>query len=280
MEVAVGDTMAALIFHYLNPLESTDIEKLHAFKQKIEQYYQDNASLALGVSQLKIFLQPGNVESTYIVLQPGEEKEELLSYTLLNELSENKEKDPILFKFHPLDFIQVNAKMNQKMVNLALELLDLNSEDTVLDLFCGLGNFTLPMAKLAKWVTGVEFDKRAIQRAEENAKLNQITNLRFYVDNLHETIEPPRSIHSKMWAKQTFDKILLDPPRTGALELMELIPHLNPSRIVYVSCNPATLARDLGILVKKGYHLHAAGIMDMFPQTSHVESIAVLTRNA
>jgi 23S rRNA (uracil1939-C5)-methyltransferase len=165
----------------------------------------------------------------------------------------------------------VNAFRNQAMVQKALDLLEVKSTDSVLDLFCGLGNFTLPLAKKAKWVTGVEGENLMIERAKSNAKLNALSNLSFYVNNLQTTtIDAP-------WINQSFDKILLDPPRTGALELMHLIPKFMPSRIVYVSCNPATMARDLGILVNEyGFHLKALGIMDMFPQTSHVESIAIL----
>jgi 23S rRNA (uracil1939-C5)-methyltransferase len=159
------------------------------------------------------------------------------------------------------------------MINLAIELLEPDKEDTILDLFCGVGNFTLPLARRAKSVTGVEGDKGLVQRAKNNAIKNGIDNVKFFAADLAELN------NSNEFMQQTYDKILLDPARTGAKEIIEALDTKNVKRIVYVSCNPATLARDAGILVnEKGFKLKQAGVMDMFPHTTHVESIAVFDK--
>jgi len=142
----------------------------------------------------------------------------------------------------------------------------------VLDLFCGLGNFTSAIARKVKHVTGVEGDAGLIERARENALSNGLNNIQFYVANLFEDIT------LQAWSNQQYDKLLLDPPRSGAQSVVEHIDRINPRRIVYVSCHPATLARDTEILLNSGYRLLQAGIMDMFPHTMHVESIAVFEK--
>ena len=174
--------------------------------------------------------------------------------------------------FHPTDFTQVNAEINRKMVPLALDLLDISPEHTVLDLFCGLGNFTIPAAKRAGKVVGVEVSQAMVERGYENARRNGLENLEFHAWDLSQDIS------GQAWARQAYDRILIDPPRTGALEMVKLMPRLGASKIVYVSCNPATLARDAGELMALGYRLKAAGVMDMFPHTTHVESIAVFEK--
>jgi 23S rRNA (uracil1939-C5)-methyltransferase len=174
--------------------------------------------------------------------------------------------------FHPNDFTQVNADINQKMVARAIELMELSAEDKVLDLFCGLGNFTLPMAKRCQHVVGVEGDAAMVKRGYENAAHNQISNVTFYSANLAEDFQ-----HAP-WFKPIYDKLLIDPPRSGAQAIVEQLAKLQVKHIVYVSCNPATLARDAGIMVAQGYRLRKTGVMDMFPHTSHVESIAVFVK--
>jgi 23S rRNA (uracil1939-C5)-methyltransferase len=160
------------------------------------------------------------------------------------------------------------------MVNRAVQLLELEAADRVLDLFCGLGNFTLPMARRAGEVTGVEGDAGLVERARDNARRNHIDNCRFYSANLYEALD------NEPWLQDRFDKALLDPPRSGAQEILPRLPGLGVERLVYVSCYPGTLARDAGILVHElGYRLRSAGVMDMFPHTAHVESIAVFTRS-
>jgi 23S rRNA (uracil1939-C5)-methyltransferase len=167
----------------------------------------------------------------------------------------------------------VNFKLNQKMINLALDMLELNDEDEVIDLFCGLGNFTLPIARHAKHVVGVEGDLGLIERAKYNAEKNEISNADFYKADLFQEVEGYEWFRGK-----TYNKALIDPARTGAIEIVELLPKLGVERLVYVSCNPATLARDTAKLIELGYKLDTAGVMDMFPQTAHVESIALFTK--
>ena len=176
--------------------------------------------------------------------------------------------------FHPSDFTQVNSSINTQLIDLVIELLAIEKTDQILDLFCGLGNFTLPMATKAQYVVGVEGSTVMTERAGLNARHNNLTNVSFYACDLSQnfTTEP--------WMKNTYNKLLLDPPRSGALEVVQSIKNLdNINHIVYVSCNPATLARDVGELVNnQGFKLEATGILDMFPQTTHVESIAVLKK--
>ena len=163
--------------------------------------------------------------------------------------------------------------MNQRMIHRALELLGPMRDDRVLDLFCGLGNFTLPLATLAGEAVGIEGDAELIRRAGENALLNGLENVRFHAADLSE--DPG----SAPWLKQPYDKVLVDPPRSGAEFILPHIAASGASRIVYVSCHPASLARDAGILVHQfGFRLLGAGVMDMFPQTGHVESIALFER--
>lgn len=247
IEVAVGDDESALIFRHLVALSDND---LTLFKTYGEEH------------NLHIYLQPKGLDSTH-KLYP-EVGETLLHYYL-------PEFDCRL-AFHPQDFTQVNAQLNQRMLALAIELLQPNADETILDLFCGLGNFSLPIATRCKHLVGVEGDEKMVKRATANAALNHLINTEFYSADL------TKDFTTADWAKQRFDKILIDPPRTGALEIIQHFPHFMPKRIVYVSCNPATLARDTAELLKQGYHLEKAGVMDMFPQTSHVESIAVFNR--
>ncbi|MFN7369732.1 MAG: 23S rRNA (uracil(1939)-C(5))-methyltransferase RlmD [Burkholderiales bacterium] len=175
--------------------------------------------------------------------------------------------------FKPTDFTQVNHQINQSLVSYALRLLQVQSIDRVLDLFCGLGNFTLPLATQARQVHGIEGSETLVQRALDNAQRNGLNNASFAARNLFETT--PEEMAS--WG--AFDRVLIDPPREGALAVAqalasEQVPR--PKRLVYVSCNPATLARDAAVLTHEGgWKLSAAGVVNMFPHTSHVESIAV-----
>ena len=186
----------------------------------------------------------------------------------------------ITMPFKPTDFTQVNHQINRVLVARALRLLDVQPTDRVADLFCGLGNFTLPLATLAQEVIGIEGSDALTERAMANARHNQLeAKTQFFSRNLFTfTLEDLRAL-------KKFDRMLIDPPREGAMEvcnaiasLMQLEPNQCPSRIVYVSCNPATLARDAGILVEAGYVLSQAGVINMFPHTAHVESIAVFDR--
>lgn len=177
-----------------------------------------------------------------------------------------------VLKFNPLNFIQVNGQVNQLMVAQALAWLDLTREDRVLDLFCGMGNFTLPIARLARSVVGVEGVENLVEQARNNAQLNTISNATFYNENLE------AEIHTQPWAAQGFNKVLLDPARAGAAGVMEHLIKLMPEKIVYVSCNPTTLARDSKVLLDEGYQLLHLRMLDMFPHTSHLESMALFIR--
>lgn len=244
IEVAAGDTDIALILRNLSPLSASDEFKIRNFADEF---------------QYKIFLQPGNEASVYL-FHP-QNTTSFLTYALPEHRIE--------FQFYPTDFTQINAVLNHKMVNQALSLLDLHEDDVVLDLFCGLGNFSLPIARYCAEVVGVEGSATMVERAAMNAKNNGLGNTEFFAANL----EDPQTFAS--FTHKKYSKLLIDPPRSGALEIVKQIEILNPSRIVYVSCNPVTLARDTEILVQKGYRLISAGVMDMFPHTQHVESIAL-----
>ena len=180
--------------------------------------------------------------------------------------------DDLSLAFHPMDFTQVNGVINRQMVPMALDMLDIEPHHTVLDLFCGLGNFTLPAARRAARVVGVEGSAAMVRRGYENARRNGLENVDFHAWDL------TSDASAQPWGKEKWDRVLIDPPRTGALEIMPLIGELAPEKVVYVSCNPATLARDAGELVRQGYRLVKAGVMDMFPHTTHVESIALFER--
>ena len=248
IEVAAGDTDVALIFRNMSSLTPDDETKIRQFADK---------------ANFRIFLQPAGPDSLYL-FHP-ESAGQYLSYCL-------PEYD-VDFKFLPTDFTQVNAGLNRLMVTHALNLLELDPNDVVLDLFCGLGNFSLPLARKSALVVGVEGSDAMVERASMNAKVNGITNTEFFCANLEDETALSGLLHYQ------FNKILLDPPRTGAMEIVRQIDKINPQRIVYVSCNPATLARDADILVNQhGYRMISAGVMDMFPHTSHVESIALFIK--
>lgn len=175
--------------------------------------------------------------------------------------------------YQPGDFVQVNGQMNDAMIAQALNWLAPQADDRVLDLFCGLGNFALPLAQRVKHVVAVEGVESMLERASQNALAHQLTNVQFY----HSNLAQPWA--DKDWAQHAFDAALLDPPRDGAHVVVEHLAQLKVSRIVYVSCNPATLARDAALLVARGYRLEKAGILDMFAQTGHTEAMALFVRN-
>jgi 23S rRNA (uracil1939-C5)-methyltransferase len=246
IEVSIGDQNISLIFRHLEDLSDTDTDKLTQFAKD---------------SEFQIYLQSGGPD-TVRLLYP-EQTELFYQYPAFDTRVD----------FGPLDFIQVNTEINRQMVVRAVELLELNENDHVLDLFCGLGNFTLPIAKNVAYVSGIEGDQKMVERAKTIARLNGVGNTSYYFCNLMEDMQREK------WLKQSYDKILLDPPRLGAKEVIAHFAKLSPKRIVYVSCHPGTLARDAGELVNThGYRLLGAGVMDMFPHTAHVESIAVFEK--
>lgn len=250
VEFAGSDDVMALVFRHLSPLGERDIGALIDFGKQHDFH---------------IYLQPGSATSVH-PLWPEASR-------LAFRVAAGEGVDAVKLEFQPLDFVQVNAGMNQKMMARALELLDPQPTDRVLDLFCGLGNFTLPIARHVAEVGGVEGEYGLVQRARENAARNGLDNAHFHVANL---FEDQRGVD---WARQPWDKVLLDPPRAGADKALAYLPHKATRRVVYVSCHPASLARDAGILVNQhGFRLAAAAVMDMFPHTAHVESIALFER--
>lgn len=233
----------ALVFRHLQPLSQRDREALVGFAQ---------------AHRFAVFLQPGGVDSVQ-PLWPGDVP---LSFRL--------PRWDVELAFRPLDFIQVNAGINEKMIARAIELLDVRPDERVLDLFCGLGNFSLPMARVAREVAGVEGDAGLVARARDNAIRNGLANAQFHAADL------AQDLSGHAWMRAGFDRLLLDPPRSGADAVLKQLPLKGLKRIVYVSCHPASLARDAGYLVhERGWRLRSAGVMDMFPQTAHVESIAM-----
>ncbi|MFA5627512.1 MAG: 23S rRNA (uracil(1939)-C(5))-methyltransferase RlmD [Thiohalomonadaceae bacterium] len=247
IEVAVDDSQTALALRNLAELSEAD-------KAKVKDFALEH--------DLLIYLQPGGPDS----LTPLWPEQIHLQYELKNH--------DVSLSFKPGDFTQVNTEINQQMVDRALALLELTAEDRVLDLFCGLGNFTLPLARYCAEVVGVEGEAKLVERARANAVENILDNVQFHAADLAGDL-----MHFSWW-KQGFNKVLLDPPRTGAIETLPHIARMQVGQIVYVSCNPATLARDAGILVHEhGYRLVQAGVMDMFPHTTHFESIALFVKD-
>ncbi|MBY5963201.1 23S rRNA (uracil(1939)-C(5))-methyltransferase RlmD [Marinobacter nauticus] len=252
VEVACGDDTAAMVFRNMDDLVPDDREKLIAFGQ---------------AHDLHIYLQPKGPDTVHRIWpESGGRDDERLTYRM--------DEFDLIMAFHPMDFTQVNAGINRNMVHRAVEWLDVQPGERVLDLFCGLGNFTLPLARKGGQVVGVEGDDAMVVRGRENARLNDLSNVEFHGADLH------GDFTGQSWAKEGFDKILIDPPRSGAEEICKYLTAFGANRIVYVSCNPATLARDAGVMVRNGYRLVQAGVMDMFPHTTHVESIALFERNA
>jgi 23S rRNA (uracil1939-C5)-methyltransferase len=212
---------------------------------------------------LRIYLQPRGLDSVELLF-PADDVQPLY-YTL--------QASGVRIEFDPVGFVQVNSEINEQMVATAIELLQVESGDRVLDLYCGIGNFSLPLARECKEVLGVEGDAMLVAAAKHNAAINEIDNADFRSADLSK-IDGTES-----WLQDGWDRVLLDPARSGAAEVAQRMQSINPQRIVYVSCHPGTLARDAGLLVNElGYHLESAGIIDMFPHTAHVESIAVFSR--
>ncbi len=247
IEFIGGDDAIALTVRHLQPLSDADAQAWKAFGE---------------ANGFAIYLQPGGLDSVH-PLWPAEGVP--LSFKLPQWNVE--------LAFRPLDFIQVNAKLNQQMIAHALTLLDAQPDERVLDLFCGLGNFTLPLARTVREVVGVEGEAGLVARAKENAQRNGLDNAQFFAADL------TQDQRNTPWMKQGFDKLLLDPPRSGAIDVLQQLPLKQFKRIVYVSCHPGSLARDAGYLVnEQGFTLVSAGAMDMFPHTAHVESIAVFEK--
>ena len=249
IEVAVADNDVALVFRVLDPPTEADKAELIAFGTD---------------KRVRIYLQPAGLDSV-VLLHPSSESEPL--YYSLAEFD-------IKIAFQPIDFVQVNSDINRRMVSFAVEQLQVGPGDRVLDLYCGIGNFSLPLARKAGTVLGVEGESSLVARAGENARRNGLENVEFRVADLS------KIDGSESWVKAGWDRLLLDPARSGAADVVSQMHLLGPDRIVYVSCHPGTLARDAGTLVhEKGYKLEAAGIIDMFPHTAHVESVGIFNKS-
>ncbi len=246
LEVACGDDGCALIVRHLKPLSTADAALWCDFHART------------GVA---IYLQPQGPDSVSL-LAPNQHQ---LQYRI--------DDANVCIRFQPGDFVQVNAGINQRMIDQAMAWLRPQAHEQVLDLFCGLGNFSLPMARRAQQVTGVEGSHDMVERARQNARDNDLPNTSFHLADLSQPV------HDLPWQRQHFDMVMLDPPRSGAAACLDMIAASAARQVLYVSCQPATLARDLDSLVHAhGFILERIGIMDMFPHTAHVETMALLRR--
>jgi 23S rRNA (uracil1939-C5)-methyltransferase len=246
IEVAAADNVVALVLRVLEPPSADDLGRLREFASR---------------HSVRFYLQAGGLDS----IRPlDDDPGEPLRYGL--------PQFDLQLEFTPTDFVQINAQINAALVSRAVELLDLTPSASVLDLFCGIGNFTLALARRAGRVVGVEGEQGLVERARHNARLNDIANAEFHVADLGRAPEP-----GLPWLRDNYTHVLLDPPRAGASEVLGAVSRLNPQRVLYISCHPGSLARDLGLLVHEhGMNLVAAGVLDMFPHTTHVESLALL----
>lgn len=241
VELVLANSGPLMVLRHTAPLSAKDREKLERFSHSHE---------------LDLYLAPQS--------------------EILEQLSGETpwyDSDGLRLTFSPRDFIQVNDGVNQQMVATALDWLDIQPDDRVLDLFCGMGNFTLPLAKRAHSVVGVEGVAALVEKGRDNAIHNGLQNVTFFHENLEEDVT------QQPWAAHGFDKILLDPARAGAPGVMQHIIKLAPKRVVYVSCNPATLARDSEALLAAGYQIQRLAMLDMFPHTGHLESMALFEHN-
>jgi 23S rRNA (uracil1939-C5)-methyltransferase len=253
IEVAVADNATALVLRVLAAPSAPDLEQLRAFERE---------------HAVRLYLQPSDLRSVTRIKPAGDapqQPEPALRYAL--------PEFGLELEFEPTDFVQINAEVNRALVVRAVELLELTPESRVLDLYCGLGNFTLACARRAASVTGVEAEPYLVERARHNARLNGISNAQFATVDLAQ----PEAL-SGPWLPAGITHVLLDPPRVGARDVMRTIARLAPKRLLYISCHPGSLARDVGMLVHDhGFVLRATGVLDMFPHTTHVESLALLT---
>lgn len=247
VEVISSDGQNTLLFRVLKQLEQQDKDMLKQFAQ---------------LHDMTVLLELDNHQIASIDSSPAAPIRYHLNDTSL--------------EFSPGNFIQVNQQVNEKMVARAIEWLDLTADNTVLDLFCGIGNFSFEIAKRAKLVVGVEGVKEMAQQAQHNAKKALIDNATFYHCNLAQPLSEQQWFTGKL--RKKVDKILLDPARDGALDICKKLSQLQPQRIVYVSCEPASLERDSKVIVEQGYQLQKICAMDMFPHTKHVESMALFVK--
>ncbi|OQP31633.1 23S rRNA (uracil(1939)-C(5))-methyltransferase RlmD [Pantoea latae] len=239
IELVLADNGPLMVLRHLDALHAEDREKLERFSHE---------------------------RSLMLFLDGGEALEKVRGSEPFYHSGE------VRLTFSPQDFIQVNDAVNQQMVAQAMAWLDLQPDDRVLDLFCGMGNFTIPVGKFVQNAVGVEGVAALVRQAAYNAQLNNLKNVRFFQHNLEEDVT------RQPWAAQGFNKVLLDPARAGAAGVMAHVVKLAPTRVVYVSCNPTTLARDSQTLLSAGYHLERVAMLDMFPHTRHLESMVLFSK--
>jgi len=272
IEVAVGDTQTAFVLRHMEPLTEQDQRLLKDFGH---------------LHGVTWWLQPAGPDSVHLLEKPltpdatadsgltsSQTSADASTQHVNNELAYALPAYDLRMPFKPTDFTQVNPQINQVLIARALSLLEPQPTDRILDLFCGLGNFSLPLARHAAFVMGVEGSLSLTRQAQHNAQLQGIHHAEFVMGNLFE------GLPAAVTEAPAFDRWLIDPPRDGALAVVEALVAMpltqRPKRIVYVSCNPATLARDAAVLVLQArYKLEAAGVINMFPHTAHVESMAV-----
>lgn len=247
IELAAGEGALALVLRVLSAPDESDHARLEDFEAEHD---------------VSLYLQTGGPDTVV----PLSARSRPLSYRLADF--------DVTFEFLPTDFVQINAALNEAMVSRVVELIEPREGLRVLDLFAGLGNFTLPLARRGCRVRAVEGERTLVERARENALRNGLPEVEYALADL---FDPGPAAD---WMHGRWERVLLDPPRAGALQVCESMDRLGPERIVYVSCNPATLARDAGVLVRRhGYRLSAAGVLDMFPQTAHAEAVAVFAKD-
>ncbi|MEA3179232.1 MAG: rRNA (uracil1939-C5)-methyltransferase [Gammaproteobacteria bacterium] len=255
IEAAVADNVVALVLRVLEAPSAEDRVRLREFA---------------AAHSVRFYLQTGGLDTVSPLDSETGQPLEALRYGL--------PQFNLQLEFTPTDFVQINAQINQALVARAVELLQLTPSSSVLDLYCGIGNFTLALARNASRAVGVEGDKGLVERARHNAGLNGISNAQFHVADLGQ-VDRRQALEPTLlpWLRDSYTHVLLDPPRAGASEVLASISRLSPQRVLYISCHPGSLARDLGSLVHEhGMSLVAAGVLDMFPHTTHVESMAIL----
>ncbi|WP_409525952.1 23S rRNA (uracil(1939)-C(5))-methyltransferase RlmD [Nitrincola sp. MINF-07-Sa-05] len=243
LDITLGDESGALTFRATRTPSEELIEALKRVAESLS---------------LQLYLELNDHQLTPVGVHPP------LTYTLPDA--------DVTLQFAPDDFLQINAEVNRKMVSRALEWLTPTSTDSILDLYCGLGNFTLALAKHAGKVTGIEGSMKMVERAQSNATLNNCDNVSFHCADLSQDCS------ASAWMRQKYDLILLDPPRSGAAEQTKSLSKTGAKRILYIACNPSVLVRDSATLASQGYKMTRFCVLDMFPQTSHVESMALFEK--